>query len=1057
MGGDAPLSGLAFDILFDIFPDSPMWWQFIANSLNWVYTNIKGMTFGVLFGAAVVTLLSLIRKRSFEGSFANAALGTAIGAPLGVCVNCAAPIAFGLHMGRMRLETTLSALISSPTLNFIVITMSFSLLPLHIAATKLGLALFMVLIVVPLLCKFVLIKETEATKTGFAAMAKATEARGLSAWFARSLAPTDVDVPPRNLALALGWFMRTYARNLFFIGVITVPMMFLAAMLGAIVAMGFDSATLFEALPRAGALPILASMLALAIVASFVPAPIAFDVVLTIVLLGLGITSQYATVIIIGLGSYSIYAFFILWRAVSPRAALVVWVAILFLAVLGGVIAKKTGDFEQNYYVERMDGFLEGRPGFDLPRIDPLPLGASLAELQSQITAQTLTPQNIAASITSENDARIGFTRLPMPDKIQVNDAAGSVFTRIPGAELGFEDVGINTPIHEFALGMSLGGIAAGDVHNDGWPDIALRRPTGARGLSLYANIGGTFKRQHIDLGALAELEVSSTAFADLDNDGWLDLVVTTYWDGLYILYNQEGQFSAQSMRHIENRELTTAHAMAFGDMNGDGHLDILLGNYASAQGTVSWLRRRPKATTNQILWNDGTGGFDAQEIAGAAGQTLTTLITDIDRDGQPDLLKGDDVAGTDQVVFFSQDGSTRADRDLQPFPYLMNTTMSFDEGDWNNDLIPDYYGGQISERGGSAEREAMRGDGRILRICQQFAQDLGWSDERTRACAADTLSTDSIRGMSSGHKSTRCTSQAMSERDRTVCGVAQVLRSLKKQSLVDNTLSGEDARAACHAALERWPFTRNFCETFKMTTQSILNKEEREALFIPALQSGNVLMTGEQGAPFKDQAAAQQVNFPGWTWNSRFIDLDQDGWQDLLVMTGIWLAPSRSTTNKFYKNEAGQFVDKTEDFGFFDLAPSFSFVSVDFDRDGDVDVIRPPDGLAAIVHRNDRPSGSALWVHLRDEIGNSMGVGARVTICTDGTTHVSASAGKCQMRAVNASGGFMSFDPIAAHFGLGDARSVDVIEVVWRDGETTRILPENLASGEVTVTRAAQ
>jgi len=106
MGGDAPLSGLAFDILFDIFPDSPMWWQFIANSLNWVYTNIKGMTFGVLFGAAVVTLLSLIRKRSFEGSFANAALGTAIGAPLGVCVNCAAPIAFGLHMGRMRLETT---------------------------------------------------------------------------------------------------------------------------------------------------------------------------------------------------------------------------------------------------------------------------------------------------------------------------------------------------------------------------------------------------------------------------------------------------------------------------------------------------------------------------------------------------------------------------------------------------------------------------------------------------------------------------------------------------------------------------------------------------------------------------------------------------------------------------------------------------------------------------------------------------------------------------------------------------------------------------------------
>ena len=49
MGGNAPLSGFAFDILFDIFPDSSLWWQFVANNVNWVMTNIKGMTFGVLF------------------------------------------------------------------------------------------------------------------------------------------------------------------------------------------------------------------------------------------------------------------------------------------------------------------------------------------------------------------------------------------------------------------------------------------------------------------------------------------------------------------------------------------------------------------------------------------------------------------------------------------------------------------------------------------------------------------------------------------------------------------------------------------------------------------------------------------------------------------------------------------------------------------------------------------------------------------------------------------------------------------------------------------------
>ncbi|WP_271078520.1 ASPIC/UnbV domain-containing protein [Aurantiacibacter sp. MUD61] len=153
MGGDTPLSGLSFDIIFDFFPDSPLYWAFAANVGSWIVTNWKGMTFGVLFGAAILTLLSVIRTRSFKNGFANAALGATIGAPLGVCVNCAAPIALGLHMGRMRLETTLAALIASLTLNVIVVTMSFALLPLHVAATKLLLSLLLILLIAPLLCR----------------------------------------------------------------------------------------------------------------------------------------------------------------------------------------------------------------------------------------------------------------------------------------------------------------------------------------------------------------------------------------------------------------------------------------------------------------------------------------------------------------------------------------------------------------------------------------------------------------------------------------------------------------------------------------------------------------------------------------------------------------------------------------------------------------------------------------------------------------------------------------------------------------------------------------
>ena len=212
-GGDTPLSGLSFDIAIRIFPNSGIVWEIIANTANWISTNLLGMTFGVLFGAALLTLLSLVKKRSFEGSFANAALGAAIGAPLGVCVNCAAPIALGLHAGRMRLETTLAALLASPTLNIIVVTMSFALLPLYLAAIKLALALLMVLVAIPLLCKYVLVTETTGPENDTKKMAEASQPKGVTGWMLRVLSPKDADPAPHNSAESLVWFSRNYARN----------------------------------------------------------------------------------------------------------------------------------------------------------------------------------------------------------------------------------------------------------------------------------------------------------------------------------------------------------------------------------------------------------------------------------------------------------------------------------------------------------------------------------------------------------------------------------------------------------------------------------------------------------------------------------------------------------------------------------------------------------------------------------------------------------------------------------------------------------------------------
>jgi len=150
---------LSFEAKFPVTQDMSIAQRIFWSTFNWVNTNKKGMTFGVLFAAAFLTAAAYIRQRSFRGGFANSALGLAIGTPLGVCVNCAAPIARGMYSAGLRAETTLSAMVASPTLNIIVLTMLFSLLPMYMALMKIGLSLLVILVLVPLICRTLPIRE----------------------------------------------------------------------------------------------------------------------------------------------------------------------------------------------------------------------------------------------------------------------------------------------------------------------------------------------------------------------------------------------------------------------------------------------------------------------------------------------------------------------------------------------------------------------------------------------------------------------------------------------------------------------------------------------------------------------------------------------------------------------------------------------------------------------------------------------------------------------------------------------------------------------------------
>src|SRR5262245_29331630 len=75
-----------------------------------------------------------------------------------------------------------------------------------------------------------------------------------------------------------------------------------------------------------------------------------------------------------------------------------------------------------------------------------------------------------------------------------------------------------------------------------------------------------------------------------------------------------------------------------------------------------------------------------------------------------------------------------------------------------------------------------------------------------------------------------------------------------------------------------------------------------------------------------------------------------------------------------------------------------------------------------------------AIEIELRDRIGNTYGIGSKIVVRygRNGELH--------QMREIQASGGFVSFDAAFAHFGLGEHQSVSGIEIRWSTGETTTL-----------------
>jgi uncharacterized membrane protein YraQ (UPF0718 family) len=339
-------SAIAFDVIYPTHVDQPMPERVLKTTINWGYTNWKGMTFGLFFGVLALSLLQLHPpSNQTTNPYINSLIGMTSGVPLGVCVNCATPIAQGMYLSGLRLETVLGTLMSSPTLNIIVLTTSFSLFPTYFVMTKILGSLVFIIFVVPWVVKLTnhgqnskQSKDTDTapstTNTNVTSETLAEElgdkhTRGMQRFNQKQQVVIQGSLP--YTIRRTSWLLLD---NTIYLFRIAVPLMILAGFLGAVLieTMPLEELTLLDYS--------LLSLIFVAAVAVLLPVPIAFDVIAVSALLATGISPGIAMALLFSLGVFSIYPAMIIANTVSMRLSLGLISAIVIFAVMLGVLTE---------------------------------------------------------------------------------------------------------------------------------------------------------------------------------------------------------------------------------------------------------------------------------------------------------------------------------------------------------------------------------------------------------------------------------------------------------------------------------------------------------------------------------------------------------------------------------------------------------------------------------------------------------------------------------------------------------------------------------------------